>query len=79
MPYLYARKRKIGEETRCLPLKMDAIESVTCFFMAAVLLGGLLAEYFLGLWWVDYLATGVILAFVAREAIESYRELHEVE
>jgi divalent metal cation (Fe/Co/Zn/Cd) transporter len=47
--------------------------------MAAVLLGGLLAEYFLGLWWADYLATGVILVFVAREAIESYRELHEVE
>lgn len=79
MPYLYSRKKRIGEETRCLPLKMDAIESVTCFFMAAVLLGGLLAEYFLGLWWADYLATGVILVFVAREAIESYRELHEVE
>ncbi len=79
MPYLYLRKKRIGEETRCLPLKMDAIESVTCFFMAAVLLGGLLAEYFLGLWWVDYVATGAILVFVAREAIESYGELREVE
>jgi divalent metal cation (Fe/Co/Zn/Cd) transporter len=79
MPYLYSRKKRIGEETRCLPLKMDAIESVTCFFMAAVLLGGLLAENFLGLWWVDYLATGVILVFVAREAVESYRELHASE
>jgi divalent metal cation (Fe/Co/Zn/Cd) transporter len=76
MPYLYFRKKRIGEETRCLPLKMDAIESVTCFLMAAVLLGGLLAELFFGLWWVDYLATGAILAFVAREAVESYRELH---
>jgi len=75
MPYLYVRKKRIGEETRCLPLKVDAIESVTCFFMAAVLLGGLLAEYLFGLWWVDYLATGVILVFVAREAMESYREL----
>jgi len=79
MPYLYFRKKKIGEETNSLPLRMDAIESVTCFFMAVVLLGGLLAEFFLGLWWVDYLATGVILAFVAREAIESYRELHQEE
>jgi divalent metal cation (Fe/Co/Zn/Cd) transporter len=77
MPYLYFQKKKIGEETRSLPLKIDAIESVTCLFMSIALLGGLLAEYFLGLWWADYLATAVILAFVAREALESYHELQE--
>lgn len=77
MPYLYVQKKRIGRETRSLPLSIDAIESVTCLFMALALLGGLLAEYFLGLWWADYLATAVILAFVAREAIESYHELRE--
>ncbi len=77
MPYLYIQKKRIGRETRSLPLSIDAIESVTCLFMALALLGGLLAEYFLGLWWADYLATAVILAFVAREAVESYHELHE--
>jgi len=77
MPYLYIQKKRIGRETRSLPLSIDAIESVTCLFMALALLGGLLAEYFIGLWWADYLATTVILAFVAREAIESYHELHE--
>jgi len=76
MPYLYIEKRRIGRETRSLPLSIDAIESVTCLFMAIALLGGLLAEYFLGLWWADYLSTGVILGFVAKEAVESYRELH---
>ena len=75
MPYLYVQKKRIGRETRSLALSMDAIESVTCLFMATALLGGLLAEYFLGLWWADYLATGIILAFVAREAIESYHVL----
>lgn len=79
MPYLWFEKKKIGRETRSLPLTMDAIESVTCLFMAVALLGGLLAEFFLGLWWVDYVATAVILGFVAREAIESYHELHEEE
>jgi divalent metal cation (Fe/Co/Zn/Cd) transporter len=79
MPYLWWQKRKIGEETRSLPLSIDAVESITCLFMSIALLGGLLAEYFFGLWWVDYLATGVILAFVAKEAIESYRELHDVD
>jgi divalent metal cation (Fe/Co/Zn/Cd) transporter len=79
MPYLWWQKRKIGEETRSTPLSIDAVESVTCLFMAVALLGGLLAEYFFGLRWVDYLATAVILVFVAREAIESYRELHDEE
>ena len=74
MPYLWLEKRKVGRETNCLPLKIDAVESATCFFMSVALLGGLLAEFFLGLWWADYLAAGVILAFVAKEALESYHE-----
>jgi len=77
MPYLYIQKKRIGRETRSPSLSMDAIESITCIFMAIALLGGLLAEYFLGLWWADYLATGVILTFVAREAVDSYHELHD--
>lgn len=77
MPFLYIEKKRIGRETRSLLLSMDAIESVTCLFMAVALLCGLLAEYFFGLWWADYLATGIILAFVAREAVGSYHELRE--
>jgi divalent metal cation (Fe/Co/Zn/Cd) transporter len=75
MPYLWLEKRKIGRETRCLPLSIDAVESATCFLMSLALLSGLIAEYFFGLWWADYLATAAILAFVAREGIESYREI----
>ncbi len=77
MPYLYLEKRRIGKETRCLPLAVDAIESLTCLLMSIALLAGLLAEYLFGLWWADYLATGVILAMVAYEAVESYHELGE--
>lgn len=77
MPYLYVQKKRIGRDTRSLSLSIDAIESITCLFMAVALLGGLLAEYFLGLWWADYLATAVILGFVVKEAVESYHELHE--
>jgi divalent metal cation (Fe/Co/Zn/Cd) transporter len=77
MPYLWLEKRRIGRETKCLPLSIDAVESATCFFMSLALLAGLLAEYLLGLWWADYVATAVILAFVAREGAESYRELRD--
>jgi len=76
MPYLWSQKNRIGRETRSLPLSMDAIESATCFFMSVALLGGLVVEYFTGLWWIDYLAAAAILAFVVKEAVESYHELH---
>jgi divalent metal cation (Fe/Co/Zn/Cd) transporter len=74
MPVLWVQKKRIGRETSCAPLSIDAVESVTCFFMALTLLGGLLLNYFLRLGWVDYVATAVILAFVAKESIEAFRE-----
>jgi len=76
MPYLWLEKRKIGKETKCLPLSIDAVESATCFFMSIALLAGLLAEYLLGLWWADYLAGAIILTFVTKEGLESYREIN---
>ena len=75
MPFLWVGKKKIGAETRCLPLQIDGLESATCFLISLTLLGGLLAEFLFGFWWADYLATGVILAFVAREALESYHRV----
>jgi divalent metal cation (Fe/Co/Zn/Cd) transporter len=71
MPYLWVEKARIGKEADCPPLALDAAESATCFFMALTLLGGLLVEYLLGISWVDYVATGVILLFVAKEALEA--------
>jgi divalent metal cation (Fe/Co/Zn/Cd) transporter len=76
MPYLWLGKRRIGRETRSSILLMDAVASLTCILMSVALLVGLLVEYFLGLWWVDYLATAIILAFVSREAVGSFRERH---
>ena len=77
MPYLWVEKARIGREADCLPLTIDAAESATCFFMALALLGGLVVEFFLKISWVDYLATGIILLFVVREAVESYKEIGE--
>lgn len=77
MPYLWIGKLRVGRETECLPLQIDATESATCFFMAVTLLGGLLAVFFLKMGWIDYVATAIILIFVASEAIESTRETRE--
>jgi len=74
MPVLWLGKRRIGRQTDCLPLSTDAVESATCFLMSIALLGGLLAISILGLWWMDYLATGIILAFVGKEVGETFRK-----
>jgi len=79
MPYLWHEKKKIGKETRTVPLEIDRVESITCLFMAVALLAGLLLVFLFGWWWVDYLTTGVILTFVGKEAIESYHEIRKKE
>jgi divalent metal cation (Fe/Co/Zn/Cd) transporter len=73
MPVLWVRKRRIGRETNCAPLSMDAVQSAACFLMSLALLGGLLVNYFFGIGWADYVATVVILAFVAKESVEAFR------
>jgi divalent metal cation (Fe/Co/Zn/Cd) transporter len=78
MPILWIRKRRIGRETNCAPMSMDAVQSATCFLMALALLGGLLINYLIGIGWVDYVATAVILVFVARESLEAFRGLSPV-
>ena len=74
MPILWIQKRRIGRETNCVPLSIDAIESATCFLMALALLGGLLVNYLFKIGWIDYLATAIILAFVGKESVEAFRE-----
>ena len=75
MPVLWFEKKRIGIAADCLPLTIDAVESATCFWMATALLFGLAINYLLKISWIDYLATFVILVFVAREAGESISEV----
>jgi divalent metal cation (Fe/Co/Zn/Cd) transporter len=75
MPVLWTQKKRIGVNGNILPLKIDAIESATCFFMSVALLGGLLINFFLHFSWVDYIATAIILGFVFLEIKESIEDV----
>jgi divalent metal cation (Fe/Co/Zn/Cd) transporter len=75
MPLLWLEKNRIGKATNCLPLSIDAVESATCFYMATALTLGLLVNYLWKLSWIDYVATAMILIFVAREATESINQV----
>jgi len=77
MPVLWYEKKRIGAATDCLPLTIDAIESVTCFLMSLALLASLLVNYVWKISWVDYVATAVILVFVGKEALEARSEMQE--
>jgi divalent metal cation (Fe/Co/Zn/Cd) transporter len=77
MPILWFEKKRIGKAADCLPLSIDAVESVTCFYMSVALSLGLLVNYLWKIYWIDYGATAIILAFVTREAIESLQEVRE--
>ena len=72
MPVLWFEKRSIGKNAKCFPIAIDATESATCFLMSAALLVGLTVNFLWRLWWVDYLATAIILLFLVREARESF-------
>ena len=75
MPLLWYEKAHIGHATDCLPLTMDAIESATCFLMSVALLTSLLINYIWKISWVDYVATIIILCFIARETLEAISEI----
>jgi divalent metal cation (Fe/Co/Zn/Cd) transporter len=77
MPLLWHEKTRIGVAASCLPLKIDAIESATCFLMSIALLAALAINYLWKIPWVDYVATAAILIFVAKEALESVSEMRE--
>jgi len=77
MPVLAIEKKRIGSAGNLLPLSIDAIESWTCFYMSLALLVGLLVNYLWRVWWVDYVAAGVILIFVLREALEALEEIRK--
>jgi len=75
MPLLWYEKRRIGRDANILPLSIDAIESATCFLMSVSLLFGLLVNFFFHVWWIDYVATAMILGFVAKEGREALSEI----
>jgi divalent metal cation (Fe/Co/Zn/Cd) transporter len=76
MPVLAWRKRAIAARIGSGALRGDAACSITCAYMAATLLLGLLLNTLLGWWWADSVAAlGLLywLAGEAREALEGAR------
>jgi Cation efflux family len=71
--YLLAkRKLAIAGRIGSRALRADAVESITCGWLAFVVVVGLLVQLALGAWWVDSVTSLAILWFLIKDAREAW-------
>ncbi|MEJ2434026.1 MAG: cation transporter [Pseudolabrys sp.] len=71
--YLLARRKlKVAEAIGSRALRTDAVESITCGYLAVVVVIGLLAELATGFWWVDAVTSLAIVWFLVKEGREAW-------
>jgi divalent metal cation (Fe/Co/Zn/Cd) transporter len=76
MPLLAFAKSRANRLIASPSLRADIAETVTCAYMAAVTLGGILLSTILGTWWIQYFASFALLVWLvpeARETLEAAR------
>jgi divalent metal cation (Fe/Co/Zn/Cd) transporter len=70
MPLLSRAKRKVGRALGSAAMHADAKQTEFCTYLSAILLLGLLANAFLGLWWADPVAALIMVPIIAKEGIQ---------
>ena len=72
MYWLSRRKLSLADELNSRSLRADAVESVTCGWLALVVVMALLAQLAIGAWWLDAVASLGIVWFLIREGREAW-------
>ena len=72
MPLLALGKRRVNTVLQSASLRADIAETVSCAYLAAVTLAGLVASMWLGLWWAQYIAALLLLAWLVPETREAF-------
>ena len=73
MPLLSQAKRTVGKALGSAAMHADAKQTEFCAYLSAILLGGLLLNALLGLWWADPLAALVMTPIIAKEGVDGLR------
>lgn len=73
MPILSRAKKKVGNALNSAAMHADAKQTEFCTYLSAILLIGLLANAFFGLWWADPAAAMIMVPIIAKEGIGGLR------
>ncbi len=73
MPLLSRAKRKVARGLGSVAMHADARQTEFCTYLSAILLGGLLLNAALGLWWADPVAALVMVPIIAKEGLDALR------
>jgi divalent metal cation (Fe/Co/Zn/Cd) transporter len=72
MYFLARRKLQLADALGSRALRADAVESITCGWLAFVVVSALIAQFLVGAWWVDALASLGVVWFLIREGREAW-------
>ena len=75
IPIMYVlsrRKLDLAGSLGSRALRADAIESLTCGWLAFVVVAALVAQWALGAWWVDPVASLAVVWLLVREGREAW-------
>jgi divalent metal cation (Fe/Co/Zn/Cd) transporter len=72
MYYLSRRKLRLADALGSRAMRADAVESITCGWLAFVVVAALAAQFITGLWWIDPVASLAIVWFLVREGREAW-------
>jgi len=73
MPVVAKAKLRLAEAIDSRALRADAVETLTCGYLAIATLGGLLANALLHWWWLDGVACHCLVPFLVKEGREAIR------
>ena len=74
MPLLARAKARVNQVLQSPSLRADIAETVSCAYLAAVTLAGLLLSMVWGLWWAQYVAAVALLLWLVPETKEAFEE-----
>ncbi len=77
MPYIASVKRAVATRIGSDALQGDAVNSITCAYMAGTVLLGLVANALFGWWWAEHVAALLFLIWLVRETMEAFEEARE--
>ena len=77
MSILFVYKTRIAKKLNSRALRAEAYESLICDLQDLVVLAGLGLNILFGWWWADPIMAMLLIPFLLREGLESFREDHE--